>query len=222
MVGYAIALGGMLAALGVGVLACEGERASGELRGRGVPVAQPTVVPGEPTRPGAPLETTASPAPSRVIEARLEGKTGADVQGTATLTQEKDGVRIFVDVTRAPPGKHGLHVHEKGDCSDPKAERAGEHLALPGQSHGVPIGRLHDGADPSAKVHLGDLGNIEIARDGTGHLEHVVRGGTLEPGKPTSFANRAIILHDHEDTGGDPSGHAGGRIACAVTRTAAP
>jgi Cu/Zn superoxide dismutase len=37
-------------------------------------------------------------------------------------------VEVRSEVTGLPPGKHGYHVHMFGDCSDPKANSAGDHL----------------------------------------------------------------------------------------------
>ena len=125
--------------------------------------------------------------------------------------------KITAQITRGPEGKHGLHIHEKGDCSDPKAESAGDHFKIGQQIHGMPSGASHDGADPEAKTHIGDLGNIELDKKG-GKLEHTIKNATLAPGQPTSLVGHAILMHEHEDDGKDPSGHAGGRIACGVIK----
>jgi len=213
--------------LGVALLAggCESERATGKERDRATDLSPADRPRQEPSPLGSLLEPKGVPADTRKeplrAEAHMEGKTGATVAGHATLIEEKDGVRIVVELTKAPAGKHGLHIHEKGDCSDPKAESAGEHVQLPGQSHGLPTGSRHDGDDPKALVHLGDLGNIDVAKDGRGTLGHFIEGATLQPGKPTSLVDRAVIVHHMEDTGADPSGHAGGRIGCGVIRAAA-
>jgi Cu-Zn family superoxide dismutase len=69
---------------------------------------------------------------------------------------------------------------------------------------------------PAAERHLGDLGNIDVAADGTGSTEIVVKGATLKEGEPTSFLGRAIIVHAKQDDGGQPVGNAGGRIGCGV------
>ena len=154
----------------------------------------------------------------KAIDVTLEPKSGSNVAGSVRFVQEKDGVKITATFTRAPAGKHGLHIHEKGDCSDPKAESAGDHFKIGQQLHGMPSGSSHDGADPEAKTHLGDLGNIDIDKGGGGKLEHTILKATLAPGQQTSLVGHAILLHEHEDDGKDPSGHAGGRIACGVIK----
>ena len=35
------------------------------------------------------------------------------------------GVKVHVHIEKAAPGTHGLHIHEMGDCSDPKGASAG-------------------------------------------------------------------------------------------------
>jgi Cu-Zn family superoxide dismutase len=99
------------------------------------------------------------------------------------------------------------HVHETGDCSAPDGASAGGHFNPEGHAHGVP---------PAQERHLGDLGNIEVGADGTGSTEIVVMGANLEPSDPDSFLNRAIIVHEKRDDGGQPTGNAGGRIGCGV------
>jgi Cu-Zn family superoxide dismutase len=154
----------------------------------------------------------------KAIDVTLEPKSGSNVAGSVRFVQEKEGVKVTATFTRAPAGKHGLHIHEKADCSDPKAENAGDHFKIGRQLHGNPSGSSHDGADPDAKTHIGDLGNIDIDKGGGGKLEHTILKATLAPGQPTSLVGHAILLHEHEDDGKDPSGHAGGRIACGVIK----
>jgi Cu-Zn family superoxide dismutase len=228
MLRHAIAWTGMLT-VALGIAACREEPAVGEERS----TERTSPPPGAPRPESAPLGTLLAPpadttptdttgkAAPRSVDVVMEAKSGAAIAGSAKLVEEKDGVRVTVEVTKAPAGKHGLHIHEKGDCSDPKAESAGAHLSLPGQKHGLPAGNRHDGDDPKAAMHAGDLGNIDIGRDGRGRLEHFVEGATLEPGRPTSLADRAIVLHEKEDVGGEPAGQSGGRIGCGVIRAAA-
>jgi superoxide dismutase, Cu-Zn family len=158
---------------------------------------------GAATPPG---DATRSASADRV-EVPIGAKSGSKLSGKATFTEAGGGVRVRVQVTGAPPGRVATHVHETGDCSAPDAASAGGHFNPTGHPHGIP---------PSEERHLGDLGNIDIGADGTGSTEVVVPGANLKEGDPNSFLGRAIIVHEKQDDGGQPTGNAGGRIGCGV------
>ena len=77
--------------------------------------------------------------------------------GTAALFDEKDKVRLVVDVTGLDPGKHGIHFHAVGQCQDPAFTTAGPHFN--------PVGKKH-GLDAADGPHAGDLPNLEADKDG--------------------------------------------------------
>ena len=131
---------------------------------------------------------------------------GSKVSGAATLTQKPDGLEIAVQVSGVAPGKHGLHIHQYGECGD-NGNAAGGHYNPHGAPHGFVV------TDGFTKAHPGDLGNIEGGPDGTGIVTVTVPGLTLVNG-PYSVAGRAIILHEKVDDFGQPTGNAGGRIGC--------
>jgi Cu-Zn family superoxide dismutase len=133
-----------------------------------------------------------------------------NVEGKAKLEEAPPGVKILVWLDNAPPGPKGVHVHERGDCSDPLVDSMGKHFAPHGEDHGLP---------GAARHHPGDLGNIKIKDDGKGYLELTTEGGNLKPNDPLSFANRAIIIHQGEDKGTQPSGDSGKPLACAVIKS---
>ena len=111
-----------------------------------------------------------------------------------------------VEITHAPPGTKGIHIHQTADCSDIPNKSMGEHFSPEGRQHGLPTAPEH---------HLGDLGNIEIDADGTGVLEMTIARANLKPGDPLSFVGKAIVVHAKEDVGTPPSGDSGTPIACA-------
>ena len=75
----------------------------------------------------------------------------------------------------------------------------------------------HDHGLPTADArHLGDLGNLEVGKDGKGHTEITIPGANLKKDDPHSYLGRAIIIHEKKDDGGQPTGNAGGRIGCGV------
>ena len=67
-------------------------------------------------------------APVTGALASIEGRSGSALVGTARFTSDANGVMLHLVLTSAPPGEHGVHVHEIGDCSDPKAASAGRAL----------------------------------------------------------------------------------------------
>src|SRR5882724_3314521 len=48
------------------------------------------------------------------------GDTHDKIHGTATFVPAGNGVKVVVSVDGLTPGKHGIHIHEKADLSDPK------------------------------------------------------------------------------------------------------
>lgn len=143
-------------------------------------------------------------------KATIEPKSGSTVTGTATFTEVAGGgVKVVVHVEKAPPGTHGLHIHEKGDCSDPEAKNAGGHFNPTGMNHAGPMEKEH---------HAGDLGNIEVKADGTGDLE-ITSSMLTVAGGPNSVVGRAVVFHEKaDDYKTQPTGNAGGRLGCGVIR----
>ena len=162
-----------------------------------------------PSVPLSTLEVRAAEA-TVPVEVPLAARSGSSLRGKATFAElEGGGVRVVVDVADVSPGKHAVHVHEKGDCSAPDATSAGDHFNPEGHPHGLP------GREPR---HLGDFGNMDVKEDGTGHLEAVAPHANLRPGDALSFLERSIVVHAKPDDGSQPSGAAGGRIGCGEIR----
>jgi Cu-Zn family superoxide dismutase len=149
---------------------------------------------------------------SREASARLAPTKGSEVSGTATFVAVgNEGVRIAVNASGLEPGSvHGLHIHEKGDCSAPDATSAGPHFALPDQRHG-------DGH--SSSHHAGDLGNLTADSSGNAKVTVTVPDSkfTLVSGRPLDVVGRAIVIHGgKDDMKSQPSGDSGPRVACGV------
>src|SRR5438045_3429515 len=70
--------------------------------------------------------------------ATLESKSGSHVTGTVTFTKSGDDVEVAGDIQGLNPGKHGFHIHEKGDCSAADAASAGGHFNPTHKHHGGP------------------------------------------------------------------------------------
>lgn len=153
----------------------------------------------------APNETSAPAASASPLIISIEPRSESKLKGTAKFEATSSGVQIILDVTGAPPGKHGAHIHQNADCSAPDAKSAGDHFNPSAHEHGLP---------PTEHRHLGDLGNLEVGKDGKGHLEITITGANLTAGDKMSFLDRGIIIHEKIDDGGQPAGNAGKRIGC--------
>jgi Cu-Zn family superoxide dismutase len=141
--------------------------------------------------------------------ATLSPTSGSTASGTMKLTQLADGsVRVTVDLTGVPPGVHGFHIHDKGDCGD-NGNAAGGHFNPAATAHGAPA------ADPH---HAGDFGNVTADSDGRVRSEFTTRSITVAAG-PNSAVGHAVILHANpDDLVTQPTGNAGGRIACGIVQ----
>ena len=154
--------------------------------------------------------SSATPPADAQARATIESRSGSNVRGWAAFTDRSTGgVRIEVHIENAPPGVHGLHVHERGDCSAPDASSAGGHFNPGGMPHAAP---------GETRRHAGDLGNITIEANGTGHLELVSDLLTVRPG-PNSVVGKSVIFHEKaDDMRTQPTGDAGGRLGCGVVQ----
>ena len=140
--------------------------------------------------------------------ANLAPASASLVSGTLTLTTMGDGVHVGGEIGGLPPGAHGFHVHEHGDCSAADASSAGGHFNPTNNPHG----RAGAGAH-----HLGDSDNIVANADGVAVVDAHLHDVTLGTGLANDIAGRAIIVHaDPDDYTSQPSGDAGARVACGV------
>lgn len=141
--------------------------------------------------------------------ATLAPTSGQTASGTVRLVQMADGaVQVTVNLTGVPPGVHGFHIHEKGDCGD-NGNAAGGHFNPAATAHGAP------NADPH---HAGDFGNVTADDNGNVTTRFTTRSVTVEAGD-NSAVGRAVILHANpDDLTTQPTGNAGGRIACGVVQ----
>jgi superoxide dismutase, Cu-Zn family len=142
--------------------------------------------------------------------AALQAKSGSEISGRAVFTEGADGrVTLVLEVENAPPGPKAVHIHEFGDCGDPKAMSAGDHWNPTDAAHG----KLHH----TEEAHLGDIGNIEIGQDGRGRLEFTTDKWSIGGPPETNIVGRSIIVHaEADDFETQPTGGAGDRIGCGV------
>lgn len=144
--------------------------------------------------------------PGPPATAVLEPRSGSQTSGTARFVSSEGGLAAHVEVRGATPGQHGVHIHEKGDCSDPKAASAGGHFN--------PNSGPHHGGPRTPVRHGGDLGNINVEQNGQGTLDVVVPDLSVNSGQ-NGVVDRAIVVHEKaDDLQTDPAGNSGARVAC--------
>jgi Cu-Zn family superoxide dismutase len=152
---------------------------------------------GEPAEDEGPMNApTAEEQTEPVTEAVavLHPTEGSDASGIAHFVDSGMGIRVIVDMEGLSPGDHGFHVHEFGDCSAPDGTSAGGHFNPDGQPHGAPT---------ATERHVGD------------HLEWT--DTYLSFAGPHSILGRGVIVHaGADDFTSQPTGNAGGRVACGV------
>lgn len=148
----------------------------------------------------------------RQAEVELESADGAEIEGSGTFEEDVGGVRLVLYVEDAAPGAKGVHIHEKGDCSDIAGKSMGGHFSPDQHEHALPSER------GTTERHLGDMGNIQVGEDGEGTLNFLIRNATLRAGEPNSLIGKAVVVHAGQDQGeaSQPSGSSGPPIACGV------
>jgi len=128
------------------------------------------------------------------------------VSGTVTFSEVKGGVKVVADVKGLTPGKHGFHIHQKGDLSKSDLTSTGGHFNPKGHDHAGPMSKMR---------HVGDLGNLVANADGVAKMETVFKGVFMRGNY--SILGRSIIIHAGEDDLiSQPTGAAGSRVAGGV------
>jgi len=146
-----------------------------------------------------------------MASATLDSTSGSTAKGTVHFTDAGEGnVDVQVDLTGVPPGTHGFHIHEKGDCGN-NAANAGGHFNPTGMIHGDPQAASH---------HAGDFGNVTADANGEVHTHFTTHSISLKSGDATYAVGHAVVLHANaDDLTSQPAGNAGARIACGVIQT---
>lgn len=148
-------------------------------------------------------------AEAKMVVVNLDSKSDSKAKGEATFT-EKDGVvSMKAKFTGLKPGgTHAIHLHEVGDCNSADG--------MSTKGHWNPTDDPHGKWDASDGYHKGDIGNLKADEDGNASLTFETDQwciGCADDEK--NIIGKAVIVHeDADDFKSQPTGDAGGRIAC--------
>lgn len=133
--------------------------------------------------------------------ASLSPVADSGAKGKVTFSKVADGIQVRGEATGLSEGKHGVHIHQNGDCGD-EAQAAGPHLKL--------------STDSDDQIH-GNLG--EFTAGGSGEDTEL----TLLRVPMSEIMGKAVVVHAKgNDPSQPPGGAAGDRIACGVIEKAQP
>jgi len=133
--------------------------------------------------------------------------------GQVLITSSGAGTKFVADLHGLPPGQHGFHVHENGDCG-PGPDAAG--TTAPGMAAGGHYDPERTAAHrgPEGDGHLGDLPFLTVQPDGRG------AGEAFAPRikDASQLKGRVLVLHAGGDNYSDTpaAGGGGARIACGI------
>ena len=145
---------------------------------------------------------------AKTITVALEPKSSSTVAGTATFTEKNGKVTFLAKVSGLTPGVHAIHIHEKSDCSAPDGSSAGGHWNPTFKKHG----KWGD-----VEHHKGDIGNFTADEKGNGTITLTTDEWCIGCEDDTkNILQKGLIVHQGvDDFTTQPTGNAGGRVACA-------
>ena len=161
--------------------------------------------------PGAvSAKVAAKPAPKEKVlasAALLKGDTLP--AGLASIVESKGKLGLKLALTGLPAGVHAVHLHMRGVCEVPAFTSAGGHLNPAGHQHG---------RDNPMGAHMGDLPNITVGDDGTANvtLPLEYKADELLNALFDKDGGAVVVHASPDDYKTDPTGNAGGRIACGA------
>lgn len=139
----------------------------------------------------------------------LSPTSGSSVHGVVTFVRKDRGTTLVTANLSGlkPNSLHGMHIHERGDCSARDASSAGDHFNPTGSSHGAPAAAQH---------HSGDLGNVAANAAGQVYETFEVREGAFGTGDDSIIGLGLIVHAERDDLRSQPAGNAGARLACGM------
>ncbi|TCN58712.1 superoxide dismutase family protein [Flavobacterium circumlabens] len=145
---------------------------------------------------------------AKTLTVNLEPKSNSTVSGTATFTEKNGKVTFVAKMAGLQPGVHAIHIHEKSDCTAADGSSAGGHWNPTFKKHGK---------WGSAEYHKGDIGNFTADAKGNGTITLTTDEWCVGCGDATKdVLGKGLIVHQGtDDFTTQPTGNAGGRVACA-------
>lgn len=143
-------------------------------------------------------------------QAKLKGTKDNTIDGLVTFmpSEGRSEMKVSINISGLTPGEHGFHIHTDPNC-DNQGKAAGGHFNPQEVDHSGPR---------QASQHVGDLGNITANNKGDVDIE--INNERLAFSGENNILNRAVVVHANaDDLVSQPSGDAGGRVACGVIRS---
>lgn len=144
------------------------------------------------------------------ITVPLEPKSGSELGGEVTFTEENGEVTMEATITGLAEGQHAIHIHQEADCSAEDGSSAG--------GHWNPTNERHGKWGDAEGYHKGDIGNFEVDANGKGTVSMTTDEwciGCDDDNK--NIVGKAVVVHDGvDDFTSQPSGDAGTRVGCGV------
>jgi superoxide dismutase, Cu-Zn family len=130
-----------------------------------------------------------------------------NIKGIIRFEAEGNLIRVTGEIEGLHPNsKHGIHIHEFGDCTAPDASSAGGHFN--------PFNEQHGPQDAEVR-HAGDFGNLESDGGGRAKIDFVDYKISFHG--TGSIIGKAVIVHTGEDDlTSQPTGESGARAACGI------
>ncbi|WP_269236990.1 superoxide dismutase family protein [Flavobacterium flavigenum] len=153
-------------------------------------------------------KTSTKSSDAKTLTVNLEPKSNSTVTGTATFTEKNGKVTFTAKIAGLQPGVHAIHIHEKSDCSAADGSSAGGHWNPTFKKHGKwGVG----------EYHKGDIGNFTADANGNGTITLTTDEWAIGGDDETkNILGKGLIVHQGaDDFTTQPTGNAGGRVACA-------
>lgn len=154
------------------------------------------------------IETVSKEVNVEKISFTMQAKSGSDVAGNVTFTEENGMVSMLAQLSGLSPGEHAIHLHEKADCSSDDGKSTGGHWNPTSEPHGK--------WGAAEGYHRGDIGNFMADEQGNATVEFSTDLWCLGCEDETkNILGKAVIVHQGvDDFTSQPSGAAGARVSC--------